>query len=281
MTTEQRMLRDQGRALERIAQYLGEQELRRIVDSIPDPGRLEHAGRKVYSQGDEDGILGEILRRIGAAAGTGLVIEFGVENGLQSNTHWLLRQGYSAAWLECDDYHVKWIRRYYADYLADGRLQLAHELVTRDSVDTRLAALAAGSPVLVLSIDVDGNDYWIWERITTIQPSVVVIEYNATFPPPAAIVQEHDPGGPKKVRTDAWGASLSALDTLGRRKGYRLVGCSITGINAFFVRNDLATDDRFPYPCTPESLYHPLRRNLIVDAFAPAFPPAVGRFVSA
>ena len=88
------MLRTQTRALERIAQYLGEQEARRIVGSIADAQRLEHWGRKVYSQTDQDGILGEILRRIGAGPNAGILIEFGVEDGLQNNTHWLLRQGY-------------------------------------------------------------------------------------------------------------------------------------------------------------------------------------------
>jgi predicted O-methyltransferase YrrM len=278
MTTTERMLRDQIRCLERIAQYLGEQELRRVVSSIADSSRLEHWGRKIYSQSDEDGILGEILRRIGARPDDGILIEFGVENGLQSNTHWLLRQGYTVVWLEYNDRHVKWIRRFFADYLSDGRLQLAHELVARDTVDSRLAALAAGRPVSVLSIDVDGNDYWLWERVEGIRPAVVVVEYNATWPPPLSVVQEHDTEGPKKVKTDYWGASLSALHTLARRKGYQLVGCGIVGVNAFFVRDDLATQQLFPYPWTPDALYHPLRRKLIADAFVPGFPPAVGRY---
>lgn len=280
MTRADRMLRDQARALERIAQYLGEQEVRRILTSIGEPLRLEHWGRKVYSQSDEDGILGEILRRIGLGPDRGVVIEFGVEDGLQSNTHWLLRQGYTAVWLECSDRHVKWIRRFFAEYLANDRLTLAHELVARDTVDARLAALANENPVSVLSIDVDGNDYWLWERIESIRPCVVVIEYNATFPPPMAVVQEHDTEGPRKVRTDYWGASLSALDKLAARKGYQLVGCGVTGVNAFFVRDDLATDERFPYRRTPAVLYHPFRRKLITDAFAPGFPPAVGRYIT-
>ena len=276
----ERMLRDQGRCLERIAQYLGEQEARRVVGGIAESRRLEHWGQKIYSQSDEDGILAEILRRIGAGPDAGVLIEFGVENGLQSNTHWLLRQGYSAVWLECDDKHVKWIRKFFDEFLASGRLTLAHELVARDTIDARLGALAAGRPVSVLSIDVDGNDYWLWERVESISPAVVVVEYNAAYPPPVAVVQEHDPEGPRKVKTDYWGASLSAFHKLARRKGYQLVGCGIVGVNAFFVRDDLATQERFPYPWTPDALYHPLRRKLITDAFVPGFPPAVGRYES-
>lgn len=275
----ERMLADQTRVLERIAQYLGEQEARRVVSTIAEPRRLEHWGRKIHSQSDEDGILGEILRRLGRGAEDGILIEFGVENGLQSNTYWLLRQGYTVVWLEYSERHARSIRRFFSDYLERGRLQLAQELVVRETVDHRLAALAAGRPVSVLSIDVDGNDYWLWERVETIRPAVVVIEYNATCPPPVAVVQEYDAEGPRKVKTDYWGASLSALDKLARRKGYQLVGCGIVGVNAFFVRDDLVTDERFPYDRAPEALYHPLRRKLIADAFVPGFPAAVGRYV--
>ena len=278
LTPTERMLRDNLVCLQRIAQYLGEQEYRRVLGTISNPNRLEHWGRKVYSQSDEDGILAEILRRVGITPAAGVLIEFGVENGLQSNTHWLLRQGYRTVWLEYSDRHVKWIRRFFADYLGDGRLELAHELVTRDTVDARLTALAAGRPVSVLSIDVDGNDYWLWERVAAIHPAVVVVEYNATSPPPISIVQEYEDEGPRKVKTDYWGASLSAFHKLARRKGYQLVGCGVVGVNAFFVRDELVTQERFPYSWTPEALYHPLRRKLITDAFVPGFPAAVGRY---
>jgi hypothetical protein len=279
LTPTERLLRTQARALERIAQYLGEQEARRIVGDITDPLRLEHFGHKVYSQSDEDGILGEILRRVHAVPESGILIEFGVEDGLQNNTHWLLRQGFRTVWLEYSDRHVGRIRRVFADYLAEGGLAVAHERVERETVDTRLAALADGRPVTVLSIDVDGNDYWLWERIESIRPAIVVIEYNASYPPPVSVVQPYNAAGPGKVRDDYWGASLSALHKLGQRKGYELVGCGIAGVNAFFVREDLATDAQFAYSRTPEALYHPFRRKLIADAFAPGFAPAVGRYV--
>ena len=279
LTPTERLLRTQARAAERIAQYLGEQEARRIVGDITDPLRLEHFGRKVYSQSDEDGILGEILRRVGIVRESGILIEFGVEDGLQNNTHWLLRQGFPTVWIEYGDRHVAEIRRRFADYLADGALTLAHERVEQETVDARLAALAGSRAVAVLSIDVDGNDYWLWERLEIIKPAVVVIEYNASYPPPVAVVQPYNAAGPGKVRDDYWGASLSALHKLGRRKGYELVGCGIAGVNAFFVREDLATHERFGYARTPEALYHPFRRKLIADAFEPGFAPGVGRYV--
>ena len=81
------------------------------------------------------------------------------------------------------------VRRLFGHYVRDGALTVAHERVERDTVDARLAALADGRPVTVLSIDVDGNDYWLWGQIESIRPSVVVIEYNASFPPPVSVVQ--------------------------------------------------------------------------------------------
>jgi hypothetical protein len=274
------ILKAQSRQLQRLATYAAARELRDVLKAIPEQSRLERWGMKVYSQSDEDGIIAEIFRRIGISPESGIFIEFGVENGLENNTHYLLRQGYSGVWLEHADRSVKWIRRLFVDYLASGQLQLAEELVTRERIDDRLGTLADGRPVSVLSIDVDGNDYWLWERVHAIKPAVVVIEYNGTFPPPLSIVQEYRPDPPLKVRTDDFGASLTALTKLGLNKGYRLVGCNITGVNAFLVREDLVTDERFPYERTAESLYQPLRKNLVLDCFINGYLPAVGRWVT-
>ena len=108
-----------------------------------------------------------------------------------------------------------------------------------------------------LSIDIDSNDYWVWQAIDVINPRVVAIEYNATLRPPMSVVVPY--------RADAewdgsnyYGASLEALVKLGARKNYRIVGCSIAGVNAFFVRADLA-GDRFIEPATAEEHYEPPR----------------------
>ena len=105
----------------------------------------------------------------------------------------------------------------------------------------------------LLSIDIDMNDYWVWEGLEVIRPRVVVIEYNALIRPPIAKVVPYNP-------TISWsggsyfGASLCALQSLGERKGYCLVGCNLTGVNAFFVRRDLV-QDRFMEPFTAETHY--------------------------
>ena len=92
----------------------------------------------------------------------------------------------------------------------------------------------------LLSIDIDGNDYWIWKSIEVVQPVIVVIEYNSVFGLDNAITIPY-----KKdfFRTDAhysnlyFGASLLALVMLGEEKGYSFVGSDSAGVNAYFVKN--------------------------------------------
>ena len=107
----------------------------------------------------------------------------------------------------------------------------------------------------LLSIDIDGNDYWIWEKINCINPRVVVIEYNAKFPPPCEWVMEYDPNYVWNGKDDGYGATLKSLELLGKRLGYTLVGTNRNGVNAFFVKKEL-TKGLFAEPATAENLYH-------------------------
>lgn len=108
-----------------------------------------------------------------------------------------------------------------------------------------------------MSIDIDGNDWWIWNAIKCIDPRVVVIEYNAKFPPNFEWVMEYDE---KHIwrEDDEHGASLKSLELLGSKLGFQLVGTNIMGVNAFFVKADLA-NDLFIKPATAENLYNPAR----------------------
>jgi hypothetical protein len=270
--------------IERLAGSAARQEWRELLRAIPDARRLEHWGRKVYSQNDEDGILAEIFRRLGVGAASGIFVEIGASNGLENNTHLLLRQGFSGVWVDGAGANVQKMRTRFADYLADCRLSAQHLRVTAENIDATLTATVAGRPVAVLSIDVDGNDYWLWKAVRSIEPPVVVIEYNGKFPPPLAIVQRYR-ADHVWTGTDYFGASLAAMEKLARAKGtagggtaYSLVGCNVTGSNAFFVRDDLV-QDHFPYAQTAEHLYHPCRYHLMYDCFASAgHKPDVGPF---
>jgi hypothetical protein len=256
----------QRQLLERLAAYAARQEWRDLLAGITNPLRLEHWGRKVYSQNDEDGIIEEIFRRIGIEPARGIFIEFGAGHGLENNTHYLLRKGYSGVWLEASADLVERALRSFRAYVARDRLQIERVNVTAEIIDDHLSRLARGRDIALLAIDMDGNDYWVWKAIRSLRAAVVVIEYNARCPPPVAQVQEYRADHAWNG-TDYFGASLSALETLGAEKGYRLVGCNITGTNAFFVRQDLI-GGQFPYELTAEHVYQPPRYDLTYDCFA-------------
>jgi len=112
-------------------------------------------------------------------------------------------------------------------------------MITPRNVQELFTASEVPAELDVLSIDVDGADYWIWEAVDAYHPRVVVIEYNSALDPCRRLVQPADLEGGWDG-TSYYGASLGALRALGGRKGYRLVHTELSGVNAFFVREDLA-----------------------------------------
>ncbi|HYC15750.1 MAG TPA: hypothetical protein VEC94_00945 [Pseudolabrys sp.] len=220
-----------------------------------DPKRLVCHGFKVYSQSDEDGIIQEIFKRIGATSRT--FIEFGVETGIECNTVKLLVEGWSGLWIEGSAAHATEIQSHFGAFLANGKLKLSQNMVTVENINALFEQAGATGDIDLLSIDIDYNDYWIWKAIAAVKPRVVVIEYNATLRPPMSLVVPYDPAR-MWDGTNYFGASLEALVRLGHDKGYRVVGCNYAGANAFFVRNDVA-GDRFLDPATAEEHYEPPR----------------------
>ncbi len=245
-----------------LAQRLGNQIMaQQFIQSLlaeprfQDLLRLERHGKRISSQNDEDGILAEIFRRIGVVHKT--FVEIGVGNGLENNTFALMQQGWRGTWVDANQAKVAFIREHFAETIATGQLEMVESLVNAENVNGLLASHAGHPEIDCLSIDIDGNDYHIWKALSAVNPRVAVVEYNAKYPPPASLVQRYDPAYTWAKERDG-GASLAALVKLGEEKGYQLVGCNLTGVNAFFVRRDLA-EDRFASPATPEHLYHPAR----------------------
>jgi len=238
-----------------------------------DPKRLLGYGFKVFSQNDEDGIIQEIFRRIGTQDKT--FIEFGVGPGTECNTAKLLLEGWRGLWIEGLKDHANAIRRTLGSFLGDkGRLKLTEATITAENINSLFAKAGFAGDVDLLSIDIDYNDYWVWKAIDTVRPRVVVIEYNATLRPPLSLTV---PYGANTFwdGTNYVGASLEALVRLGRTKGYRIVGCCIAGVNAFFVRDDLCAD-HFIEPATSEEHYEPARYFFSAQS---GHPPRLGPYV--
>jgi hypothetical protein len=220
-----------------------------------DPKRLVRHGFKVYSQHDEDGIIQEIFRRIGTFKRT--FVEFGVESGVECNTVKLLIEGWRGLWIEANAQGCKAIASAFDPFLHDRRLTLKQSLVTAENINTLIKSADLDGEIDLLSIDIDFNDYWVWKAIEIVTPRVVVIEYNAGLHPPLSLTVPYEPNRAGDG-TNFFGASLEALVRLGRDKGYRVVGCNISGSNAFFVREDLCAD-HFIEPATAEEHYEPPR----------------------
>jgi hypothetical protein len=135
------------------------------------------------------------------------------------------------------------VRRIRQDALSwQYNLKARQAFVTAENIDRLLADEGLAGDIGLLSIDIDGNDYWVWEAITGVSPAIVVIEYNARFGPARAVTVPYDVNFAREKAHYSmiyYGASLRALWLLGRRKGYALAGCNAAGNNAFFVRKDL------------------------------------------
>lgn len=225
---------------------------------IANPNSLEGYGYKVYSQNDEDGIIHEIFSRIGVT--NRRFVEFGVQNGLESNCHLLLFYGWEGLWIEgsaeyCDEIITK-----FRPVMNSGQLKLINAFINKENINKLISSENYCGEIDLLSIDIDGNDYYIWEVLDVVNPRCVIIEYNGKFPPDLNWKQAYD-AGHIWGGSDWHGASLKALEMLGNKKGYSLVGTNLRGCNAFFVRDDLV-DDKFLAPYTAETHYNPLRLSL-------------------
>lgn len=223
-----------------------------------DPKRLNRWEHKVFSQAGEDGIIAEIFRRIGTT--NRVFVELAPGDGLENNTRYLLSSGWSGLWIEANPGRVGEIVKNQSRAIEQGTLRLLHGFVTAENIESLFKKADVPEEFDLLSIDIDRNDYWAWKEIRRYQPRVVVIEYNAIFPPPCEWVVEYAPDAAWDGTSNC-GASLAALGDLGASKGYKLVGCNLAGVNACFVRDDLAGEN-FCSPFTAENHYEPPRYYL-------------------
>lgn len=228
------------RRLLRLQEAVGRIEARQTADLPPEA--LHDAEFRVFSQWGEDGIIRHLLRHVPVERN--YFVEFGVEAYHEANTRFLLIDGNWAGLVLDGDAHA-------IDRIRGSRLYWLHDLtavqawIDRENIDGLIAEHGTTGPIGLLSIDIDGMDWWVWEAVTCVEPAIVVIEYNFRFGPEASVTVPYDAGFDRRTADPSllyYGASLEALTRLGRRKGYDLVGCGRAGLNAFFVRSALRPD---------------------------------------
>ena len=224
--------------LETVQLALGRIESRQLAN-VP-AGQLAAAEFKVWSQWGEDGIIEHLLRHV-AIANT-VFVEFGVQDYSEANTRFLLRnRNWSGLIFDGSEENIARVRRDSVYWQHDLTAQAA--FITRDNINALISDQGVSGDIGLLSIDIDGNDYWVWEAISIVSPRIVIVEYNALFGPTAAVSIPYDAGFKRSQAHFSnlyWGCSLRALEYLGKRRRYVLIGCNSNGNNAFFVRDDVA-----------------------------------------
>lgn len=220
-----------------------------------DPRKLNHHEWQVFSQNGEDGIVAEIFRRIGIRSK--YFVETGVGDGLENNTVNLLTQGWCGSWLESDSACIAQIRSHFSRPIKSGALNLMKTLVTAENFESLLTQLGVPAEFDLLSLDIDRNTYHVLKSLGKFRPRVIAVEYNATLPPDTEWVAEYDPSRGWNG-TAYFGASLKSFERLAQTLGYVLVGCDLSGTNAFFIQSG-ETLDLFAEPYTAENHHEPPR----------------------
>ncbi len=193
------------------------------------------------SQAGEDYIIGDIFRRLGVSKGC--FVEFGAWDGkVCSNTHSLMHKGWSGLYIEGDAEKFKTLQRNMKSFPSIKTMCRFIMCEGPNSLDAILGDAHIPPDFDLLSIDIDGNDYWVWKSLVKYRPKLVVIEYNSNF---TAEEKKTVPYNPQHVwdGTMFYGASAAALAELAQHKGYKLVSFTPM-LNVFFLREDLC-DSRF------------------------------------
>jgi hypothetical protein len=223
------------KAIYRIQEALGRIEQRQTAQSSD----FREAEFRVFSQWGEDGIVQYLLKHV--TVERPIFVEFGVENYTESNTRFLLTNNrWAGLVLDGSAENIDYIKRD-AIYWATN-LKAEHAFITKENINELLSRNGIAGDIGLLSVDIDGNDYWVWQAIDKITPRIVICEYNSHF---GATAQVTVPYRADFVRDAAhfskiyYGASVGAFCSLAASKGYSLVAYNAAGNNIFFARNDV------------------------------------------
>ena len=227
-----------------------------LLDKKNNSEKINDHELKIFSQFGEDGIIDFLIKKLDLKNKT--FIEFGVEDYEESNTRFLLEaRNWKGLIIDSSKIFIDTIKK--KDYFWRNNLKAINAFVTVDNINNLIKDNFHFKNLDLMSIDIDGNDYWVWKAITICKPAIVIIEYNARFGYKKSVTI------PYKEKFDRisehyssiyFGASLEALYKLGKIKGYSLVATNINGNNSFFVRDDLMKQNNHIKSCTPEECFN-------------------------
>jgi hypothetical protein len=201
---------------------------------------LASAEFRVTSQWGEDGIIEWLCHKLPEINRS--FIEFGVENYSEANTRFLLRnRGWRGLILDGSAANVDYVRNETIHWMHD--LVAVKAFITAENINELIEVNKFAGPLGILSIDIDGNDYWVLKAIECVDPAIIIAEINGVLGDIHSITIPYDPAFERlKAHWSGqyFGASVKAMIELATERGYTFIGTNSNGVNAFFVRNDLA-----------------------------------------
>lgn len=255
---------------EQVSQLLLIQQYQRLLLDGATLPRFDEVEFRAYSQNGEDGILLFVFAVIGATSKR--AIEICAGDGVECNAaNLVINHGWEALLVDGDRELVERGRQFYASHknVWVWPPRQVHAWVTAESVNDIVRSNGFAGEIDLLSLDLDGMDYWVWSALDCASPRVVVAEYQTGWGPEIAKVVRYDPHFRLKTTSSGpifgAGGSLAAFVRLAERKGYRLVGSQRYGFNAFFVRNDIAPD-LLPRIAPSACFAHPHAQQVIARA---------------
>ena len=222
--------------------FLAGQSAARQIRGIGKLDSLWEAEFRVSSQWGEDGIIEWLVHHLRDIPET--FVEFGVENYCEANTRFLLQhRNWRGLVIDGDQKNVDYIRQDPISWRHD--LTSISAFITRDNINAIISGAGFEGQLGILSVDIDGVDYWVWEAIHCVKPHILIVEYNSVFGDRLTLSV---PYRADFMRGHAhhcnlyYGLSIKAAEFLAAKRGYSFVGTNSAGSNAFFVRNDRVTE---------------------------------------
>ena len=233
-----RLFSNSLRAIEVNSFLLGKINTRQILN-INKLNSLKEAEFKVFSQWGDDGIIQYLINKIPIINHT--FVEFGVEDYTESNTRYLLmNDNWSGLVIDGSYSNICNIKSSYYYWMHD--LMAVHSFIDVDNINDTLLDNGFKGDIGILSIDIDGNDYWVWKAISAVAPCIVICEFNSVFGDHHSVTVPYNPSFQRTKEHYSnlyFGASLPALIELASEKGYSFIGANSNSVNAYFIKSDL------------------------------------------
>jgi hypothetical protein len=207
--------------------------LQRKIFKIKDLSDVEFS---VFSQWGDDGIINWLLENLPIK--NKIFIEIGTEDYKESNTRFLLKyRNWEGYLIESNKVHIDKIKKQSIFWKHD--LNLCNKTIDRENINDVIKNFKVPKEVGLLSLDIDGIDYWVWEKLKKIEPVIFICEFNSI------LGEKQKISVPYKRNFDrtkfhysnlAFGASLPAFKYISELKGYKFLGTNSNGVNAYFIK---------------------------------------------